>query len=431
MAHFAITSPNTQGPINTMMPLGQELLRRGHQVTLIGVPDMRKFAMDAGLGFSEVGTDRIPLNSSSSDLKKLSELKGMKALKYTVFLLERWAKVMLDEAPNILKEIGADAILANQGSVESGTVADAAGIPFYTISSAVPLNQEPDIPPVFTHWDYNPSSWGRLKNQMAYGIQRYFSRSLISMVVQYRAQYGLRKYQSVDEVFSPYLQLSQFPREYEFPRKNLPNWFHFTGPFHDERSRTKIEFEWSAIEELRGNKPMVYLSMGTLQNRLASVYECAAKACHSLGIPLVISTGGVQLETVKKLASEGTLVFDMVPQMSLLQQTDLMITHGGTNTTMECIKSMTPMLALPVTNDHPGNSARIRRSGIGEVIKLPQLNVSNLTNSIGSILENREKYLKNLEFLNASIHNAGGVKKAATLIEKSYCEQRPIERVDF
>ncbi|BAZ18663.1 glycosyl transferase family protein (plasmid) [Calothrix sp. NIES-4071] len=35
MTHFGIITPGAAtGPLNTMLPLGQELIRRGHNVTL-------------------------------------------------------------------------------------------------------------------------------------------------------------------------------------------------------------------------------------------------------------------------------------------------------------------------------------------------------------------------------------------------------------
>lgn len=40
MTHFGIISPGAAtGPLNTMLPLVQELQRRGHRVTLFGTPD--------------------------------------------------------------------------------------------------------------------------------------------------------------------------------------------------------------------------------------------------------------------------------------------------------------------------------------------------------------------------------------------------------
>ena len=44
----------------------------------------------------------------------------------------------------------------------------------------------------------------------------------------------------------------------------MPANFHYTGPFHDVRVRPPAPFPW---ERLTG-RPLIYASMGTLQNRL-------------------------------------------------------------------------------------------------------------------------------------------------------------------
>ncbi|CAD5985831.1 hypothetical protein [Planktothrix agardhii] len=38
MTHFGLICPSASGHLNTIIPLGQELKRRGHRVTLVGVP---------------------------------------------------------------------------------------------------------------------------------------------------------------------------------------------------------------------------------------------------------------------------------------------------------------------------------------------------------------------------------------------------------
>lgn len=42
MTHFGITCPPAIGHLNPMCALGRELQRRGHQVTIFGVPDIRQ-----------------------------------------------------------------------------------------------------------------------------------------------------------------------------------------------------------------------------------------------------------------------------------------------------------------------------------------------------------------------------------------------------
>lgn len=51
MTHFGIFCPGAIGHLNPMVSLGRELVRRGHRVTLFGVPDVRAKVVQSGLEF--------------------------------------------------------------------------------------------------------------------------------------------------------------------------------------------------------------------------------------------------------------------------------------------------------------------------------------------------------------------------------------------
>ncbi len=403
-----------------MLPLGKEMIRRGHRVTVFGILDMEKRVRAAGLEFKALGLQTFPLGTSLQNLEKLARLEGLAAVQYTVLQLRAWAEVMLYEAPQAFQDCGVDALIANQGSVESGTVADAAGVPYITICSAVPLNQEPRIPPVFTNWSYNPKWTGIVRNQLAYGLQRILSRPLVNLVVRFRKERGLKPYRKPNDVFSPLLQISQFPQEYEFPRMKLPANFYFTGPFHSQESREAVPFPW---EKLRG-KPLIYASMGTLQNKLENTFRAIIEACENLDVDLVLSLGQ-KTDNFNLKSSPNVTVVPYAPQLELLKKATMMITHAGANSTMECLMNAVPMVAIPVSNDQPGNSARIRWNQVGEVVALGQLSAPLLKKKIELVL-NHPKYKKNAVRLQKAILTSGGVQRAANLIEKAIQSKKSV-----
>ena len=63
-------------------------------------------------------------------------------------------------------------------------------------------------------------------------------------------------------------QISQQPAELEFPREELSPCFHFTGPYHTSTGREVPEFPY---DQLTG-QPLIYASLGTIQNRLIDEY---------------------------------------------------------------------------------------------------------------------------------------------------------------
>lgn len=68
MTHFGILCPGSTGPLNTMLPLGQELQQRGHRVTLCGGIDTQSKVEAAGIEFLAVGKNEFPLGSTAKSL---------------------------------------------------------------------------------------------------------------------------------------------------------------------------------------------------------------------------------------------------------------------------------------------------------------------------------------------------------------------------
>ena len=61
MAHFAIVSPEDAGHLLSMGPLGKELVRRGHRVTIVGRERARPLAAQLDLPLHVVGCGRRSL----------------------------------------------------------------------------------------------------------------------------------------------------------------------------------------------------------------------------------------------------------------------------------------------------------------------------------------------------------------------------------
>ncbi|GAB1539315.1 glycosyltransferase [Scytonema sp. NUACC21] len=421
MTHFGIICSPTTGPLNTMLPLGQELQRRGHRVTLFGILDAQPKTLAAGLEFRAIGEQEFPLGAIAEFLAQQGQLGGLAALRYILSLPTRMVAVMLRDAPASIKAANVDALLVNQSTSEGGTIADLLGIPFVTVCSTVVLNQEPGVPPTSTVWRYNPAWWARLRNQIGYMLSALLSKPIRDLIAKYRQEWKLPQYSHINDVNSRLAILSQAPAEFEFPRQELPPWCHFTGPYHSSSSRESVCFPY---EKLTG-KPLIYASMGTLPNPRIRIFQNIASACQGLDAQLVVSLGGAASpESLPELPGN-PLVVEYAPQLELLQKATMMITHAGMNTTMECLSNGVPMVAIPVTYDQPGVAARIAWTGAGEVVPLSQLRVDNLRTAIERVLT-QDSYKNNALRLQEAIRKAGGVKRAADIVEQAVSTGKPV-----
>jgi len=421
MTHFGLICPAETGHLNTMLPLGRELQRRGHRVTLIGFLDAQAKTLAAGLEFRAIAESEYPVGTMAKLFAQLGELAGLAALRYTITVYQQWGAVLLRDTPVAIREAGVEALLVDQTITGGGTIAEFLEIPFINICSAVVLNSEDSVPPHFTPWSYNPAWWARLRNRAVYSLFGRIARPIREVQKEYRQKWNLPPYSSVNDVFSKLAIVSQQPAELEFPRKTLPPCFHFTGPYHDSTGRAPVAFPY---EKLTG-QPLIYASMGTLQNRQQHIFQTIAEACVGLDAQLVISLGGSgSPETLQGLAGE-PLVVSYAPQLELLKKATLTITHAGMNTTLESLTNGVPMVAIPVANDQPGIAARIAWTGAGEFVPLSRLSVPKLRAAIERVLT-QDSYKKNASRLQEAIRRAGGVSRAADIIEQAVSTGKPV-----
>ncbi len=408
-----------------MLALGRELQRRGHRITFFQVPDSQQKVLSAGLNSQLIGLSEFPLGSMRQRYAELGKLSGLTGVRYSIHFMLEVAAMNLRELPDAIKAAGVDALLVDQVARGCETVAEFLGIPFISVCNALLFNREVSVPPCLTTWSYNPSGWAYLRNKMGYSLISHLAKPFQDLVNEYRRQWKLPPYSSPNDYYSKLAQLSQQPAEFEFPRKHLPDCFHFTGPYIDSATRQTVPFPF---EKLTGQS-LIYASMGTLQNRQQEIFNCIAEACVGLDAQLVISLGGGSSPESLQGLPGNPLVVGYAPQLELLQKATLTITHAGLNTTLESLINGVPMVAIPITNDQPGVAARIAWTGSGEFVPLKKLSVPKLRTAIQQVL-GEDSYKKNATRLQEAIRRAGGVSRAADIIEQVISTGNPVPSTD-
>ena len=192
----------------------------------------------------------------------------------------------------------------------------------------------------------------------------------------------------------------------------MPDYFYFVGPFTNNTARIEIPFPWDKLTD----KPLIYASLGTIQNKIFRVFIQIAYACLGLDVQLVISLGGASEPEELGYVPGSPIVVKAAPQLDLLKRASLCITHAGMNTTLESLSNGVPMVAIPITNDQPAVAARIAYTQTGEVVELNKCTVDTLKTAITKVLF-QPKYRQNAIELKTEIEQAGGVKTAADIIE--------------
>ena len=411
--HFGIISPPVSGHIHPFGALGRELIARGHRVSLLHVPDLAPLVESQGLEFIAIGQSDHPSGSLPQSLARLGELDGLAALRFTIQAIHRTTEMMCRDAPNAIRDNGVDALLVDQTEPAGGTVAEHLAIPFVTVCNALALNRESEVPPPFTGWPYRNNLWVRARNRLGYAVSDMVMRPISQILSRYRKKWGLPPFPTLEHSFSTLAQICQTPAAFDFPRRELPQHFHYVGPLRRLAPRV-IPFPWERLD----GRPLIYASLGTLQNAKDQIFRYFAEACLGLDFQLVITHGGGLDENTASSFPGNPLVVSYAPQLDVLRRARLTLTHAGLNTVLDSLACGVPLIAVPITYEQPAIASRIRWTGVGEVLPLAKLNAQRLRDTIRQVASN-PSYASKAQVIKMSIEQSGGVRGAADLIEKT------------
>ena len=410
MKHYGIICPPVRGHLNPFLALARELQRRGHRVTVFQMPDLASSVRAEQVDFVPIGARDHPVGSLPQSLAELGRLSGLAALRFTVRAIAKTTEMICRDAPQAVHDARVDMLLVDQTEPAGGSVAEHLGIPFITLCNALALNREPDVPPPFSPWNYRKSAWARMRNRLGYAVSDRILAPVRGVLADYRRRWKLPAHKGSEDSYSQLAQISQQPREFDFPRKFLPSCFHYVGPLRNPE-RHKAEFPWERLDE----RPLIYSSLGTLQNQKTNLYQCFVEACADLDVQLVIA--GRSPESLGPLP-ENVIAAAYAPQLELLEKASLTLTHGGLNTVLDSLSCGVPMVLVPLTYEQPAIAARVVRIGAGEILPLSRVSAGGLRTEIRKITA-VDSYRANARAIAASIRTAGGVVRAADIIENA------------
>ncbi len=420
--HIGLNCPELSGHLNPMTTLGRELARRGHRVTLVARPDGAAKAAAAGLGFAAIGATEFPRGAIAAQAVILGGMSAIEALRYTVEMIRLAAAVTLRDLPAVTRSEGIDALLVDQVNPAAGTVAEIERLPYVQVCNALALNRDTDCPPAALPWRFRPGMLGRLRNRVGNWFFYRVTEPVRREINDHRVRHGFAP--RLGAGIPAYLaEVAQQPAFFDFPRATLDPWLHFTGPWHDSACGQETPFPWHRLD----GRPLIYASLGTLQNRLAGTFAAIASAVAPLDAQLVISLGSADQDAaaVAACCPGAPIVVPVAPQLALLDRATLVITHAGLNTALESLARGVPMVAIPITNDQPGVARRLEWLGVAEVVPPSRLTVPRLRTAVTRVMGDpayRERARRRADEIAA----CDGVRRAADIVEEAFRTGQPI-----
>ena len=411
------------GPTGNCMGIGDVLRQRGHRVVFAAEASW-KGKLEA-LGFVEDLVDLAPVAVEEQEqdpgkfwkdfIRETSpEFRKPTIEQLATFMQPTWqalidgAKFCQPQLEEILARQRPDVIV--EDNVLSFPALLTADAPFVRIMSCNPLEAKgPDIPPVYSglpsddrsDWDAFRAEYDRTHRK----TWEDFNAFVISQ--------GAPPLPDLDFIHeSPYANLYVYPQEADYTsRRSLNDTWHRL----DSSVRATDEaFEMPpALADRPANSGLVYLSLGSLGSADVDLMRRLVEVLGRTRHRYIVSKGPQHAEYELAANMWGS---EFLPQTSIMPMVDLVISHGGNNTTTEAFHFGKPMVMLPLFWDQYDNAQRVDELGFGRRLSTYAFADEDLVDAVDSLLSDHLLRAK-LDEIGTAIRQRQGRDRAADVIE--------------
>ncbi|MFE0346745.1 macrolide-inactivating glycosyltransferase [Streptomyces griseoluteus] len=170
-------------------------------------------------------------------------------------------------------------------------------------------------------------------------------------------------------------------------------------------------------ERPQGAGKVVLVSLGSAFTKRPAFYAECVRAFGDLpGWHLVLQIGRhVDPAELGELPAN-VEVHSWVPQLAVLRQADLFVTHAGAGGSQEGLATATPMIAVPQAVDQFGNADMLQALGVARTLLTEDATADRLRETALALVDDPEVAAR-LQQLQADMVREGGTTRAADLIE--------------
>ncbi len=168
-----------------------------------------------------------------------------------------------------------------------------------------------------------------------------------------------------------------------------------------------------------GTQPVLYISLGSVVQDIPSFYDICLTAFGHQPCQVIIVVGDNFHRDSYGPIPENIAMFAHVPQLAVLQHTDIFITPGGMNSVMEALYYAVPMVVIPFRDEQMITAKRVEKLGLGIVgTSLRSTTAHKLRQSIIHVEKNLDRFRANAQRLRNTVLEGGGYRSAVDAIMK-------------
>ena len=419
------------GHTNPLLALGEELVRRGHNVTFLmtTLPAITNKTVEKvrvhGMTFLSAGESLMAREREKMMSYKVTSSVLTVATKIVTILPQEMA-IVAESLDRYLAMNSVDMLIATD-FMEAILQCFGAQWNIRRVLLSTTLQYQPHTLP---HWPWPGLFAGSVSDNLTF-LQRLrltltrgsfqllyvnvLKRLLFSSLQAYCPSITLNQATAASGVYIPQIVSSVIG--FEYPRTISPLTT-YVGPVltrDPDPISTDLQ-EWLDSKEVRS---VVYVSMGSAivlnKEKGAAILNGVLSTNYSLLWSLRESNRDI-LEGVE-LDYKQVHLLNWAPQLAVLghRAIRMAIVHGGTNGVHESLYNEVPLIILPGNGDQMANAGRVHHQGLGIHLHESDITESGVIEAIKKIDEGA--YRENVQRLKKSFVDAGGRERAAELIE--------------
>ncbi|UPG90915.1 glycosyltransferase [Luteibacter aegosomaticola] len=424
--HIVFATVGSQGDLFPLLAVGQELVARGHRVTVGAHAIHRDAVLDAGLDFVMASGIAEPEDKAAFAARAFHPWRGPR------FVVRDLAAADVAASYHALKTFcgEADAVVTTTLAFAGQILGETLPVAWFSAVLSPSVFLSPFDPPATgVAW---LDRWLRVSPMRARGLVRLVetvTSPWTADVRAFRRHLGLppvaaggdpfhRGQHGRDGVLAMYSPvLGALPPD-------APAGTIMTGQCRYLPSADTLEAglaRW--LDE--GALPVVFTLGSAAVHAGETFLRESMAAVRQLGRRAVLLTGSPVLREKLGPLDDDILAVDYAPHGALFSRACAVVHHGGIGTTHEALRAGRPALVVPHGFDQPDNAARVKRLGVGEILPARRYDANRAAAKLRVLLDDAA-YATRAAAIGASLRAEHGARVAADTIENAMERRNPL-----
>lgn len=236
-----------------------------------------------------------------------------------------------------------------------------------------------------------------------------------------RRQHGLSP-DPDGEMMSRYLLLSLMPPSWD-GAEAVPKTLHFIRYETPPRAPRELPAHLNA----RRDRPLVLAALGTVFHTEPSLFETIIEALGDLPVDVVGAIGRDQDPARLGVLPRNVRVERWLPQVEVLAQSALFVTHGGFNSAKEALSQGVPLVVVPIGADQHYTAARVEALGLGRTVRPAERGAATIRSRAREVLVDA-RFTERAARFAAEMAGMPPLTEAVRLLERLARDHTPIIR---